>query len=68
MDEGIAMEELAGILFWKIKDSLLKKNFSVFSQVQLKNFAAKLSYVLPEARTEGRDAEAALEQFLLEAF
>ena len=68
MDRGVAMEEITGVLFWKIKDSLLKKNFSKFSEQQLKNFVSKLSYLLPEARKAGLDADSAFEQFLLEAF
>lgn len=68
MDKGVGIEELAGVLFWKIKDLFLKKNFNKFSEQQLKNFASKLSYLLPEARKEGRDTEMAFEQFLLEAF
>jgi hypothetical protein len=68
MDLGVGLEEITGVLFWKIKDMLLKKNFNKFKEEQLKNFAAKLSYLLPEARSEGRDAESALEQFLLEVF
>lgn len=68
MDVGVGMEEIIGVLFWKIKDMLLKKNFSKFSEEQLKAFASNISYLLPEARREGRDAESAFEQFLLEAF
>ena len=68
MDVGVGMEELIGVLFWKIKDMILKKNFGKFKEPELKNFAAKLSYLLPEARKEGRDAESAFEKFLLEAF
>jgi hypothetical protein len=68
MDVGVNLEEIVGVLFWKIKDMLLKKNFSRFTEEQLKDFAARLSYLLPEARKDGRDAEAALEQFLLEVF
>lgn len=68
MDVGVGMEEIIGVLFWKIKDMILKKNFSKFKEEELKDFAARLSYLLPEARKEGRDAEAAFEQFLLEAF
>lgn len=68
MDVGVSMEEITGVLFWKIKDMILKKNFNKFSEEQLKNFAAKISYLLPQARKEGRDAESAFEQFLLEAF
>jgi BMFP domain-containing protein YqiC len=47
---------------------ILKKNFSKFPENELKDFASRLSYLLPEARKEGRDAESAFEQFLLEAF
>ncbi|MDD5720975.1 MAG: hypothetical protein PHT16_00800 [Candidatus Pacebacteria bacterium] len=68
MDAGVIMEEIIGVLFWKIKDMLLKNNFNKFSPEQLKTFASKISYLLPEARKEGRDAESAFEQFLLEAF
>ncbi|MES2315168.1 MAG: hypothetical protein V4486_00305 [Patescibacteria group bacterium] len=67
-DLGVAMEELTGVIFWKIKDMILRKNFSKFTEEELKKFAGKLSYLLPEARKEGRDAEAAMEQFLLEVF
>ena len=62
------MEELVGVLFWKIKDMILKKNFSKFSEAKLKSFAMKLSYLLPEARKKGVDAESAFEKFLLEVF
>lgn len=68
VDRGVAMEELTGVLFWKIKDMILRKNFNKFSEPELQNFAAKISYLLPQARKIGKDAEAALEEFLLEAF
>jgi hypothetical protein len=68
MDLGVGMEEIVGVLFWKIKDMLLKKNFSKFKESELKIFSSHISYLLPEARKKGYDAEAAFEQFLLEAF
>ncbi len=68
MDRGVGMEEIVGVIFWKIKDMLLKKNLGKFSEVELKNSASRLSYLLPEARKKGQDAETAFEQFLLEAF
>ena len=68
MDIGVGMEEIVGVLFWKIKDMLIKKDFRKFSESELKDSASRLSYLLPEARKEGRDAESALEQFLLKAF
>ena len=68
MDKGVGMEELIGVLFWKAKDMILKKNFGKFKEEEINNFANKLSYLLPEARKEGIDAESAFEKFLLEAF
>lgn len=68
IDAGVNMEEIIGVLFWKIKDMLLKNNFSKFSSLQLQTFASRISYLLPEARKAGVDAESALEKFLLEAF
>jgi hypothetical protein len=66
IDVGVGMEELIGVLFWKAKDMLIKKNFSKFKAEELQNFVAKLSYLLPEARKEGKDAETVFEQFLLD--
>ncbi len=68
MTAGVMIDELSGILFWKIKDMILKKDFRNFKEGELKNHAMKLSRLLPEARKEGIDVEAAFEQFLLEAF
>jgi hypothetical protein len=68
MDRGVGMEELIGVLFWKAKDMMLKKNFGKFKEEELKNFAGKISYLLPQARKSGKDDESAFEQFLLEAF
>ncbi|MDQ5949810.1 MAG: hypothetical protein QG563_317, partial [Patescibacteria group bacterium] len=45
---------------------ILKKNFTKFKEEQLKDIANKISYLLPEARKEGIDAEAMFEKFLLE--
>lgn len=68
VDLGVGMEELVGVLFWKIKDMLLKKNFVKFKEDELKNISKRLSYLLPEARKNDLDAEAVFEQFLLESF
>ncbi len=68
MDLGVGMEEIVGVLFWKIKDMILKKDFRKFSEAELKDSASRLSYLLPKARKSGRDAESAFEQFLLEVF
>ncbi|MEI7709663.1 MAG: hypothetical protein WCI76_03030 [bacterium] len=68
MDLGVGMEEVVGVLFWKIKDMLIKKDFRNFTESKLKDSAARLSYLLPEARSSGLDAEAVFEKFLLEVF
>lgn len=68
MNVGVGMEELIGVLFWKAKDMILKKNFNKFTEEELQNFAAKISYLLPEARKEGKEAKTVFEKFLLEVF
>lgn len=68
VDKGVGLEELVGVLFWKTKDMLLKQNFGKFKKEQIVNITKKLSYLLPEARKNGRDAEIEFEKFLLEAF
>jgi hypothetical protein len=67
MDRGVGMEELIGVLFWKVKDMITKKDFRKFKEEQLRSFASKISYILPEARKKGHEAEIVFEQFLLEA-
>ena len=68
VDRGVALDELSGILFWKVKDMLLKRNFAKWREEELKNLAGRISYLLPEARKKGPEAESAMEQFLLEVF
>jgi len=67
INAGVGMEELVGVLFWKAKDMILKKNFSKYSEKELEQFASKISYLLPEARKAGKDAEIAFEKFILES-
>jgi hypothetical protein len=68
VERGVALDELSGILFWKVKDMLLKRNFSKWHEEELKELAGRISYLLPEARKKGPEAESAMEQFLLEVF
>jgi hypothetical protein len=68
LEKNVALEELVGVLFWKAKDMILKKNFRKFSLEELKNFCAKISYLLPEARKKGLDDKSVFEQFILESF
>src|SRR3989338_9520039 len=48
ISKGVGMEELIGVLFWKMKDMILKRNFSKFSEAELKDSASHLSYLLPK--------------------
>jgi len=66
VDLGVGLEELTGVLFWKVKDMILKKNFNKYKEEELKDIANKIAYLLPEARKKGRDAEIIFEKFLLE--
>lgn len=68
VDRGVVLEELIGVIFWKIKDALIKGNLGKFQKEELENLIQKISYLLPEARKKGLDAEAVFEKFLLEAF
>jgi len=68
IDRGVGMEELIGVLFWKAKDMLLRRDFHKIPEEKLKTITQKLSYLLPEARFKGIDDEAVFERFLLEAF
>lgn len=68
VDLGVGLEELVGVLFWKIKDMILRKNFYKFSEEKLKKIASRLSYLLPEARKRGKNAEVEFEKFLIEVF
>ena len=68
VDLGVGLEELVGVLFWKAKDMVLKNNFNKFTKEQLQSFIMTLPYLLPEARSKGKDAEIVFERFLLSSF
>lgn len=68
VDLGVSLEELTGVLFWKVKDMILKKNFSKVKEGELKKILVELPFLLLQSRKEGRDAEAVLERFLLKIF
>jgi hypothetical protein len=67
VDLGVSLEELTGVLLWKTKDMLIKKDFKKFKEKELRNFGQRISYILQESRKKSKDDEVALEQFLLEA-
>lgn len=68
VDLGVGLDELSGVLFWKVKDMILKKNFFKFKEEQLVKMAGGLSSLLPRARMKGVDTEVEFEIFLLNAF
>ena len=65
-DKGVSLEELVGVLFWKVKDMILNKNFLKYKENELLEIAHKLSILLPKSRKEGKEAEITFEKFLLE--
>lgn len=62
---GVPLEELVGVLFWKVKDMILNKNFLKYKEKELLQIAHDLSVLLPKSRKEGKDAEITFEKFLL---
>ncbi|MBP9802738.1 MAG: hypothetical protein KBD14_00285 [Candidatus Pacebacteria bacterium] len=66
VDLGVGLEELSGVLFWKIKDMILKKNFLKYKEEDLKNINFKLAHLLAKARREGKNDEIVFEKFILE--
>jgi hypothetical protein len=68
VDLGVGLEELVGVMFWKVKDMLSKRFYGKWKKDELEAVAEKLSYILPEARREGKDAETVFEKFILEIF
>lgn len=68
IDKGVSLEELVGVLFWKVKDMIINKKLFKFKENELKEIADKLSFILPEARKNKKDVEVVLEKFLLEIF
>ena len=68
VDLGVGLEELAGVMFWKVKDMLSRKFYGKRKREELEATAEKLSYLLPEARRQGKDAETVFEKFILEIF
>ncbi len=65
---GVGLEELVGVMFWKVKDMLTKRFYGKWKKEELENVAQKLAFILPEARREGKDPETVFEKFILEIF
>lgn len=67
-DLGVSLEELTGVMSWKVKDMILKKNFYKFKKEELQNIAFMLATIIPKSRGDSKDDEASLEKYLLEIF
>lgn len=67
-DLGVGLEELVGVMFWKVKDMLSKNFLGKWKREELVKVGEKLAYLLPQARRRGQDSEIALEKFILEIF
>ncbi len=63
--EGVAVDAIVGILFWKVKDMILKKSFQKFSLEELQKIASELPFLLPKSRLSSKDDQVSLEQFLI---
>lgn len=63
--EGVAVDAIVGILFWKVKDMILKKSFQKFSLEELQKIARELPFLLSTSRLSSKDDQVSLEQFLI---
>jgi len=60
-------EALSGILFWKIKDMLLKGNSKNWSETELKNLSSKLVSLHHDAHRGLVDFPTGLEKFIIDS-
>ncbi len=65
--KGSEGEALAGMLFWAIKDMLIKKQFEKYSEKELKDLAIHLAELPHKARRDFISIHNALEKFALGA-
>ncbi len=63
--EGVEGEAIAGILFWAVKNMILKKDFKIFSEKKLKKIAIRIPELVHEARENSQDIHNALEKWIL---
>jgi DNA polymerase III delta subunit len=64
-NENVSVDAIAGVLFWKVKDMIIKKDFKKFSEEELQNIAKNLSFLLINSRIQYKDDQVSLEEFLL---
>jgi DNA polymerase III delta subunit len=62
---NIADEQIHGILFWKIKDTILSSRHSSYSQDELKKLSSSLVSVYHDTRRGIHEMDNAMERFIL---
>ncbi len=62
---NIAPEEVSGILFWKVKDMITKKNFGRYSPEELQQLSSRLVSIYHDAHRGVHDFGITLEKFTL---
>ena len=67
LKNGVAGEKILGILFWKIKDMIVKKKFRNFSEIELKQLSSKFTQAFHEGHRGGRKIEDGIEKIILES-
>lgn len=67
-EEGILPENIAGILFWKIKTMMLAPNSKKYKAEELAKMSSKLVSLYHDSHRGIVDFKTGLEKFLLEAF
>src|SRR3989304_4848580 len=60
-------EAISGILFWKIKDMMLKNNYKNWTEIELKNLSSKLVSLHHDAHRGLIDFRIGIEKFILES-
>ena len=63
--ENVAVDAIVGVLFWKVKDMIIKKDFKKFSLEELQKIARELPFLLSNSRLSSKDDQVSLEQFLI---
>ncbi|MCR4334372.1 MAG: hypothetical protein NUV47_01410 [Patescibacteria group bacterium] len=65
VSHDIASEEISGILFWKIKDMIMKRDTRKYSLEELQKLSSKIVSMYHEAHRGNLDFTIALEKFVL---
>ena len=64
-EEGTVAEQIHGLLFWKVKDMLVKKQFRAYEETMLKEMSSELVSMYHDAHRGLCDFSLALEAWIL---